>query len=452
MLIEYGYAKELNAEVRAKISEVYSDNLRLSNVGEEDSALITLLAPVVELSWQGKNTTLDSVLAAELIHYSYTSQDALGYQQLFLQADQHFFENIFSVNSVFALNQTVMDTNKNNPSSPIQVTQNVVDTLSAQLNPKLQFRLYRDSYLELDNSIAYINFIDLSEFDSIISNNQLNFNNELSQRPLLWYFSFLDQSLWMNDQQSVNIRSARAQLSYTLIGQVRLKVKATRETYQVKKIDAETGGGNNYSLGFTYSPYDRLSMRIYFEKNYFGDSIDTSFNYKINRLDFQFINNKKLQMNAVNRLATLTRRPSGQQTFTDQAPLQSLAETISVSEMSEMRMGGRDARTQFMTGLQRAKRTPQLGQAGSLTYSAFMSLSRKLSRLTQASINASANRVSGTDGRFFETRSTISMNRQLSRSIFLGARYSLLKRKSYVAATNDYLSNMLFLDLGIQFK
>jgi len=265
-------AAEWSVKPSLNLIENYSDNVRRSPKGQEQSDWISQLSPGLILTGDGPKLKLNTRYTMQKLLYAKNKQSDSTRHNLNANAHSEL------VNEQLFLDGTASISQQNTaPLGPqtlnnFNISANRADVMSYSISPYLKHRFHGFANGELRFNHAAVNTTASGLANNQTDSISLNLGNGYSFTSLLWGMNYNKQkSSYGSMLQAINSETYSGSLGYKITPHFALNATAGNEKNDYISI-AKRPQGAFYSAGFTWSPSLLTSIKASAGQRFYGSS------------------------------------------------------------------------------------------------------------------------------------------------------------------------------------
>ncbi len=267
-------AAEWDSSARLTLSEVYSDNIRLS-VTDEESESITTVKPGFSLKGQGARLKLGIDYSMQNLFYAQNPDQNRTYNQLKAYEQSELIKDFFYFDSSASISQRLSNPTNNFAQDNLNLTNNRGDVTTLRVEPYLKRNLGGYVSAELRHSLSWIQFDNTGASDAKSSITSAYLTNGLAATKLSWRLDYRQQSDIRDTGVDSERRSSKAMISYRVISTLSLVGYAGRQDNNIQTSRSSVNG-SYWSAGFNWMPGPKFSLEATTGENY--DQVRLSWN------------------------------------------------------------------------------------------------------------------------------------------------------------------------------
>ncbi|HZW21713.1 TIGR03016 family PEP-CTERM system-associated outer membrane protein [Noviherbaspirillum sp.] len=254
------------------LRETYTDNIRLSPAGSEQSDFITEVAPRLSIRGIGARMKLSADYGMRNFFYART--DGASNTQHYLQANANaeLVENLFFIDGRASSGQQAISEFGPQVSGNGNLSGNETEVRSASISPYLRHRFGRAATGELRYSRDMVNADAGGLRDSNSDRVRLSIDSGSDFHTLQWGVLYDDQRIEYKDAEDVDTRALSGTLRYLVTPRISLTATAGREENSYASI-GRNPEGSFWSLGAIWAPSERTHISAAAGKRFFGDTL-----------------------------------------------------------------------------------------------------------------------------------------------------------------------------------
>jgi len=256
------------------LSEIYSDNIRLS-VADEESESITTITPGISLKGQGARLKLDLSYSMQNLFYAQNPDRNRINHQLQASEQGEVIKDLFYFDSNASISQQLTNPSEYFSQDNLNLSGQRDDVVTLQVEPYLKRTLGSYATAELRYLHGWVDYdaTGVSDAESSIVSAYLTNGNEPTK--LSWYLSYRQQNDIRDTGPDSERRSSSATISYRVMNTLSLVGYAGREDNNIQTSRASVNG-SYWSAGFNWQPGPKFSLEATTGENY--DQVQLNWN------------------------------------------------------------------------------------------------------------------------------------------------------------------------------
>lgn len=265
------------------LEETYTDNVRLTPLGTEQSDMVTQVSPAIAVSTTGRNLTLKANYIMQNFAYARATSRIVTNHLLAANAHAELLPELFFLDGLASISQQAISPFGPVSNSTLNLSDNRAEVRTYRLSPYLRYRFGQVADAELRYSRDSVSSSSGSLLGTDTDRILFALNNGAMLRTWGWGFQFNSQKIDYSNANTVRFESSTGNLFYRLTPRFRLNLKAGYENNSYFST-GEQPKGAFASAGFTWSPMERASIEASAGKRFYGTTYALQANVRSHRM------------------------------------------------------------------------------------------------------------------------------------------------------------------------
>lgn len=254
-----------------ELSEIYTDNVRLSAPGTERSDFITQVSPSIAIIGTGRRLKIDARYAMQNLAYARTNGSIATHHLLNANAQAELVPDLFFLNGRASIGRQAISAFGAQSTSTATLSPNQTDVRTYSINPYLLHRFGSTATAEArytrDAVTSGVGGLSDSHADRAV----LGLNSGPAFRTLGWGLRYSLQKTRFDNLAPIQNEEASLSLRYLLSSQFSLTASGGHEKNNYLSI-ANKPEGTFWNAGIAWAPTVRTSIRANAGRRFYGDA------------------------------------------------------------------------------------------------------------------------------------------------------------------------------------
>lgn len=263
------------------LSEIYTDNLRLTPRGNQRSEFITQLTPGLAVAGIGPRLKLKANY--EMQNFAYARQGSFNSNHQFLgNADAELVDGLFFLNGKASLSQHTITPFDAQPGSTANLSNNRTDIRTYSLSPYLRHRFGNAAAAELRYTHDSASSSTGGLLDSRNNNILLSVNSGPAFRTAGWGWQYSRRDTDYDNANSLRMEETSANLRYLLTPRFALTAVAGYERNNYLSLGAKPQG-SFWQAGLAWAPSARTEIEASAGHRFYGKTFSLMAKHRTRR-------------------------------------------------------------------------------------------------------------------------------------------------------------------------
>ncbi len=282
LLSSWAHAAEWKFTPTVEVAEIYTDNLRLTPRGMENSEFITQISPGLTIEGTGRQLKVKA--RYEMQNLAYTKQGGTNTNHQFAgDAHAELAKNLFFLDGKAQVSQQTISPFAAQSDSTVNLSNNRTEVRSYSLSPYLQHRFGSTASTEL----RYTHDAVTTDTGGLLDNESdgifFSVNSGPSFRTLGWGLHYSQRNTDYDHANSLKTEETAANLYYLLTPRFKLTATAGYEKYNYASLGGEKPEGRFWTGGFSWAPTERTSIAANAGHRFYGKTFSLLANHRTRR-------------------------------------------------------------------------------------------------------------------------------------------------------------------------
>lgn len=255
-----------DATARLALSEIYSDNIRLS-VGDEEHESITTITPGLSLTGRGAGLKLGLDYSMQNIFYAHNPDQNRTNHQLRANEQAELVKDLFYFDSSASISQQLTNPGDSFSQDNLSLSGQRDDVVTLQVEPYLKRTLGSYAVAELRYLHGWVGYDATGVSDAETSTASGYLANGRAATHWNWRLGYRQQRDIRDTGPDSERRSSDGMIRYRMIDTLSLVGYAGREENDIQTSNL-SADGTYWSAGFTWTPGPKFSLEATTGENY----------------------------------------------------------------------------------------------------------------------------------------------------------------------------------------